>query len=46
MKNLSSSLNDYDALVVVATQLTDLNELLEGSVTKDLHAFSQVRMIN
>ncbi|CAF3982809.1 unnamed protein product, partial [Rotaria sp. Silwood2] len=42
VKNLSSSLKDYDALVVVATQLDEITEFLDSSVTKDLQSFSQL----
>jgi len=44
VKNLGSSLNDYDALVVVATELDQIKEYVDNSVTKDLESFSQVRI--
>jgi hypothetical protein len=42
VKNLASSLTDYDALVVVATQLDELTGFIDTSVTKNLQSFSQV----
>ncbi len=44
VKNLSSSLQDYDALVVVATQLDDITEFVDISVTANLQSFTQVRI--
>jgi hypothetical protein len=44
VKNLASSLNDYDALVVVATQLDEITGFVDGSVTKDLQSFAQVKI--
>jgi hypothetical protein len=44
VKNLSSSLQDYDALVVVATQLDDITEFVDSSVTTNLQLFTQVRI--
>jgi hypothetical protein len=44
VKNLSSSLNEYDALVIVAAQLDEINEFVDNSVTKDLQAFREVRI--
>jgi hypothetical protein len=42
VKNLASSLKDYDALVVVATQLDELTGFIDTPVTKNLQSFSQV----
>ncbi|CAF1143877.1 unnamed protein product [Rotaria sordida] len=42
VKNLSSSLKEYDALVVVATQLNEITEFVDSSVVKDLQSFSQL----
>jgi hypothetical protein len=44
VKNLGSSSNDYDALVIVATELDQIKEYVDNSVTKDLENFSQVRI--
>ncbi len=44
VKNLASSLNDYDALVVVATQLDEITGFVDGSVSKDLQTFAQVKI--
>ncbi len=43
VKNLSTSLQEYDALVIVATQLDEITGFVNSSVTKDLQSFSQVR---
>jgi hypothetical protein len=43
VKNLSSSLQDYDALVIVATQLDEITEYVDSLVAKDLQSFSQVK---
>ena len=43
VKDLSSSSKDYDALVVVATELDQIKDHVDHSVTKDLQAFRQVR---
>ena len=45
MKNLASSSNDYDALVIVASELDQIKEHVDGSVIKDLQAFSQVKTL-
>jgi len=42
VKNLSSSLADYDALVVVATQLDELKEFVHSSVTDHLQSHLQL----
>ena len=39
-----SSLNNYDALIVVATQLEEIKGFVHDSVMKDLDSFSQVRI--
>jgi len=44
VQNLGSSSKDYDALVVVATELDQIKEYVDNSVTKDLQSFSQVRI--
>jgi hypothetical protein len=44
VKNLVSSSKDYDALVVVATELDQIKDYVDNSVTKDLELFSQVRI--
>jgi hypothetical protein len=44
VKSLSSPSKDYDALVLVATQLDQIKEYVDSSVTKDLQLFSQVRI--
>jgi len=44
VKNLASSLKDYDALVVVATQLDEITGFVDGAVTKDLQTFAQVKI--
>ena len=44
MKNLSSPLNDYDALVIVATQLNEITQFVDSTVTKDLQTYSQVKI--
>jgi hypothetical protein len=44
VKNLASSLQDYDALVLVATQLDDVTGFVDASVTKDLQSFVQVKI--
>ncbi len=45
VKKLASPSNDYDALVIVATELDQIKEHVDSSVTKDLQAFSQVRIL-
>ncbi len=45
VKNLASSSNDYDALVIVASELDQIKEHVDSSVTKDLQAFNQVRIL-
>ena len=42
MKNLSSSLPDYDALIIVATQLDEIKGFVDSSVVENLQSFSQV----
>ncbi|CAF1065602.1 unnamed protein product [Adineta ricciae] len=42
VKNLSSSLNDYDALVLVATDLNEITPYLDVAVTKHLQSFREV----
>ncbi|UJR21470.1 hypothetical protein I4U23_024555 [Adineta vaga] len=42
VKNLSSSLNDYDALVVVATQLEEITEYLDNAVTRHLQSHREI----
>ncbi|CAF0923922.1 unnamed protein product [Adineta steineri] len=42
VKNLSSSLTDYDALVVVTTCLDETTEFLDNSVAKGLESFRQL----
>ncbi|CAF3419152.1 unnamed protein product [Rotaria sp. Silwood1] len=42
VKNLSSPLTDYDALVIVATQLDEITEFVDSSMTKDLQSFIQL----
>jgi leucyl aminopeptidase len=42
VKNLSSSLQEYDALVIVASGLNETNDYIDASVTKDLQSFSQL----
>lgn len=42
MTNLSTPLNDYDALVVVATQLEQLNDFVDSTIVHSLHTFRQV----
>ena len=46
VKNLASSLQDYDALVIIATELGEINEYIDVSVAKDLQTHSQVKIIN
>lgn len=43
MKNLSAPSKDYDALVLVATELDQIKEHVHDSITKDLQKFSEVR---
>lgn len=40
--NLSTPLDDYDALVVVATQLEQLNDFVDSTIVHSLHTFRQV----
>ena len=42
MKNLSSPSQDYDALVIVATELDQIKDHVDSAITKDLQAFSEV----
>ncbi|CAF1040771.1 unnamed protein product [Rotaria sordida] len=42
VKNLSAPSKDYDALVIVATELDQIKEYVHNSVTKDLQTFSQL----
>ncbi|CAF0934719.1 unnamed protein product [Rotaria sp. Silwood1] len=42
VKNLSSPSKDYDALIIVATELDQIKEYVHNSVTKDLQKFSQL----
>lgn len=44
VKNLVSSSKDYDALVIVATELDQIKEHVDKSVTNDLQTFSEVRI--
>lgn len=42
VKNLSASLQEYDALVIVATQLDDLTDFVGASVKAALQGYLQV----
>lgn len=42
VKNLSASLQEYDALVIVATQLDDLTDFVGASVKAALQSYAQV----
>lgn len=42
VKNLGSSLQEYDALVIVATQFDDLTDFIDSSVKQVLQSFAQV----
>ncbi len=44
VENLSSSLANHDALVIVATQLTEINGFVDVSVVNDLQAYLHVRI--
>lgn len=44
MKNLSSPSENYDALVIVATELDQIKDHVDSSITKDLQTFSEVRV--
>lgn len=44
MKDLSSASNEYDALVLVATQLDEIEQFVNSSVFKHLQSFRQVRI--
>ncbi len=46
VKNLASSLQDYDALVIIATELGEIKNYIDASVTKDLETYSQVKIKN
>jgi len=43
VKNLSSPTTDYDALVIVSSELDQIQDHVDRSVVKDLQAFKQVR---
>ncbi|UJR27930.1 hypothetical protein I4U23_009190 [Adineta vaga] len=42
VKDLRSSSKDYDALVIVATELDQIKDHVDNSVTKDLEAYRQL----
>lgn len=44
VKDLSSASNEYDALVLVATQLDEIEQFVNSSVFKHLQSFRQVRI--
>lgn len=44
VQNLSASLADHDALVIVATQLDEINGFVDISVVNDLQAYLHVRI--
>ena len=45
VKSLSSPSNDYDALIIIATELDQIKEYVHHSVSKDLHTFQQVKRL-